>query len=133
MKEKFIPGYEEKYIITTDGEVFNYKTKRKITPNNHNNYQRIELWKNGKRTSRVLHRLVMETFCPVDNMENLIVDHIDGRRDNNNINNLRWASPQENAIFKYENWDQLKDNFNSLLQKYGYKKLNEIFEDLLKK
>lgn len=75
----------------------------------------------------------METFCPVDNMENLIVDHIDGRRDNNNINNLRWVSPQENAIFKYENWDQLKDNFNSLLQKYGYKKLNEIFEDLLKK
>ena len=34
-------------------------------------------------------------------------------------------------IYKYENWSLLKDNFDILLQTYGYEQLNEIFEKII--
>ena len=43
-----------------------------------------------------VHRLVAETF--IDNPDNLpMVDHIDGDRANNKVENLRWVSAKENA------------------------------------
>ena len=36
-------------------------------------------------------RLVLMTFCPVDNMEDLSCKHIDGNFCNNNLNNLEWG------------------------------------------
>lgn len=78
-----------------------------------------------------VHRLIMETFCPIDNIDCYYVDHINGKRDDNTLENLRWVSQQENMIYKYENWSLLKDNFDILLQTYGYEQLNEIFEKII--
>jgi len=36
----------------------------------------------------MVHRLVMETFSPVENSLNLQVNHKDGNKENNNIMNL---------------------------------------------
>jgi hypothetical protein len=54
-----------------------------------------------------LHRLVAEAWIQVpkrylDNgigIEQLTVDHIDGSRANNNVNNLRWLTHEENVSF----------------------------------
>lgn len=43
-----------------------------------------------------VHRLILSTFNPIENMENFQVDHIDGNMKNNNLSNLRWTSCQEN-------------------------------------
>lgn len=43
-----------------------------------------------------VHRLVMQTFCPCDNMENLQVNHIDGNKANNCLTNLQWVTRQQN-------------------------------------
>ena len=37
----------------------------------------------------LIHRIIMETFNPVKDMENLYVDHINGIRDDNRLENLR--------------------------------------------
>ena len=42
-----------------------------------------------KQQSYRIHRMVLETYAPVEGMDSLVVDHIDGVRDNNNITNLR--------------------------------------------
>lgn len=64
--------------------------------------------KNVPRTYLV-HRLVASTF--IDNWdENCIVDHIDGIRTNNHIDNLRITSTIGNAIYKNNNQYPIQNN-----------------------
>lgn len=58
---------------------------------------RVDLWKNGKPSSFLVARLVAFTFLN-ENIENhfLTVNHKDGNRLNNNINNLELISLKEN-------------------------------------
>lgn len=44
----------------------------------------------------LIHRAVLETFNPVENMENLQVNHIDGNKRNNVLSNLEWVTREEN-------------------------------------
>lgn len=50
-----------------------------------------------RRYTRQVHRLVLEQFKPIDNMKDLQVNHIDGVKSNNNLFNLEWVTPKENA------------------------------------
>ena len=64
---------------------------------------RVDLWKNGKPKTFLVARLVATTF-----LENLIdtkmtVNHKDGNRLNNNVENLEWLSRAENIIYGFEN------------------------------
>ena len=43
-----------------------------------------------------IHRLLLIAFRPVENMENLQVNHIDGNKLNNSLDNLEWCSCEEN-------------------------------------
>jgi hypothetical protein len=43
-----------------------------------------------------VHRLVLEMFNPIVNMDKYQVNHIDGDKTNNNINNLEWVTREEN-------------------------------------
>ena len=68
------------------------------TPNSSkDNYWSVTLKdKSGKYIKRSMHRLLMETFVPnPDNKAH--VNHIDGNKSNNNLSNLEWATPAENA------------------------------------
>lgn len=85
------------YSINKNGEVRNDATGRIKTPfkNKANGYLIVDLYKNNKSQKVPIHRLVAEAFIP--NPENkLTVDHIDGNRQNNSIENLRWATYSEN-------------------------------------
>ena len=72
------------------------------TPNSSkDNYWIVTLKdKTGKSVKRSMHRLLMETFVPnPDNKAH--VNHIDGNKANNNLSNLEWATPAENAQHAY--------------------------------
>ena len=51
--------------------------------------------KNGKQYSRYIHRLVAEAFLPPPK-EGQEVNHKDGDKTNNHVNNLQWLTHQEN-------------------------------------
>lgn len=44
----------------------------------------------------LVHRLVLEAFNPVDHMQDLQVNHIDGNKQNNVLSNLEWATREDN-------------------------------------
>lgn len=45
---------------------------------------------------KIAHRLVMLTWKPIPDAENLTVDHLDHNKRNNTINNLEWVTKEEN-------------------------------------
>ena len=54
--------------------------------------------KQGKIKYLQAHRVVMETWCPKQNMwkDKLTVDHLDHNKRNNKAKNLEWVTKQEN-------------------------------------
>lgn len=71
---------------------------------------KITLWKDGKPVEALVHRLVATTF--LDNLINtkMTVNHKDGNRYNNNIDNLEWLTLEDNIRygFKHKEYDACK-------------------------
>lgn len=105
--ENFTPvkGYEDRIAITKNGKIFSLKSnkilKTSIFPNG---YEVLCLmFQKPKRHTKTLyvHRLVAETF--IDNpMNKKTINHIDGNKLNNNINNLEWNTQSENNKHAYD-------------------------------
>lgn len=91
----------DNYSINRQGQVRNDNTGHIKSPflNKNNKYWVVDLYRNNKSEKVPMHRLLAEAFIP--NPENkLTVDHIDGDRQNNTIENLRWATyGEQNSRF----------------------------------
>ena len=91
---KDIKGFEKLYSITEDGKVYSHNT-RKFLKGYKTNYHYIDLWKEGKRYKKSIHRLVAEAF--IENPKNKPeVHHKDNNPFNNDVNNLEWVTRKEN-------------------------------------
>lgn len=89
----------ENYIIYDNGKIFSTKRKLFLKPEITNaGYERVNLYRNGKRFHKSAHRIVAEMFVP--NPCNLpIVNHKDENKLNNNAVNLEWVSITENTNY----------------------------------
>ena len=115
---KDVVGYEGIYEVSDLGRVRTHKNKTTFT-NKHgvrhwkqrilklrkdqkNGCLSVSLWKNNKGKSFLIHRLVAIAFIP--NPNNLYtVNHKDGNRNNNRLDNLEWLSLKDNIIYGFEN------------------------------
>lgn len=108
---KPIEGYEGLYEISNMGNVKSlpkcrgrYEGGEKILKQHRSEqgYMKVTLCKDSKVKSFRVHRLVAEAFIP--NQENKVqINHIDGNKCNNNINNLEWNTGSENIKHAYDN------------------------------
>jgi hypothetical protein len=95
----YLPSIISPYGISSNGVVCNLKTGKILAVQlNKGGYQTIKL----KGKVLLIHRLVAMAYIPnVDNKPE--IDHINRVKTDNNVNNLRWASRQENEVNKIMN------------------------------
>ena len=78
------------------------------------------------KTALRVHRLIMMTFCPIDNPDDYVVDHMNGIRNDNRLENLRWMTQEENLQKRDSNRANIQNNLLKIIQKYGYEETNKI-------
>ena len=87
------------YYINEYGEVRNRKTGKIIKPYENNGYLYVKIkHKDGKYRHVAIHRAVGELFVEGKSKKRNIIDHIDGNREKNHKDNLRWVTQQENLL-----------------------------------
>jgi hypothetical protein len=64
-------------------------------------YLRVGLHKDSRKTTKKVHRIVLMTFAPHVNQGDLHVNHKDGNKKNNCLENLEWCTVSENELHKY--------------------------------
>ena len=109
-KWKDIIGYENEYQINQFGEIRTLKDSPKLKKydvlkpqiSKRNGYAYQMLYKNGKGKLLRVHRLVAMAFLP--NPNNLPqVNHKDGNKQNNSVDNLEWCEQSDNMKHAYKN------------------------------
>lgn len=102
---KDIKGYEGFYQISNFGRVKSlYFNREKILKlSSSRGYLHITLHLRGEVKTEPIHRLVMETFNPINNMNNYDVNHKDEDKTNNRIDNLEWMIHKGNCNYGNRN------------------------------
>lgn len=106
-KGKKIASFD-RYIVCRNGKVYNTETSREMVPSTlPSGYQKVDLSKDGGTTSMYLHRLVAKAYIEQPPNKRY-VNHIDGKKNNNDVSNLEWCTHPENMrhaaknIIKYK-------------------------------
>ena len=94
-----VVGYEEEYEVSNCGRVRRIKTSKILDKHfDKNGYELVNFKINGKHGLGKVHRLVAEAFIP-NPQKKPCVDHINGIRNDNRAENLRWCTQKENLNF----------------------------------
>lgn len=142
---KDIKDYEGLYQISNYGNVKSlpkerhnrrgvYIQKEKLLSltNTSTGYKKVELVKDGKRKGFKVHRLVAQAFIPNPD-EKPQVNHIDGDKTNNYVDNLEWATASENSIHAYNTGlNSRKRELNESEIIYMYCELNMTMQEISK-
>ena len=115
---KDIPGFENIYQASTEGRIRTHENKttytqkhgvrhwkqRILKPKSKNakTGYRVTLWKDGKGKDYLVARLVATTFLENLINTNMTVNHKDGNRFNNYVDNLEWLSRSDNIKHGFE-------------------------------
>ena len=100
---KDVIGFEDKYQISSYGRI---KSKKRIVPtwNGTKTIQekilKLKIQSNGyikHPKLGLVHRLVARAFIPTNDY-NLVVNHKDGNKQNNYVDNLEWCTQKANVL-----------------------------------
>lgn len=123
-----IVGYEGMYQVSNIGRVKSLERYRsnhgkqqlvlesiKSTRKDKQGYLLLDLYKDNKQKTVRIHRLVAEHF--LDNPDKKeTVNHIDGDKENNNVENLEWATFKEQNEHFYKNKLKSKCNIDKAVK-----------------
>lgn len=126
---KSIPGFSN-YSISNTGLVKNNQTNRlkKTTVDNYG-YLMFGITKNYKQKAFRIHRLLAQLF--IENPKNQsVINHKDGNKLNNSLNNLEWCTYKHNNIHAFNTGLNMHIGENNTASKITEKDALEIIKEL---
>lgn len=124
--EQWIECYFSKqYEVSNLGRVRNRKTKviSKGTINPEG-YHIVSIENKNYRT----HRVILQSWQPRIDFEDLAVDHINGQRTDNRLENLRWVSMEDNTLAMLNHRSEFQKELTRLLKSHTYDEILEILQ-----
>lgn len=127
---RWIPGYEGLYMVSNQGRVMTIPHMSKdgliLRPRESNNhYMTVNLYDGSSYKKHLIHRLVAASFIP--NPNNCPqVNHKDGNRQNNGVDNLEWVTARENIRHKYDTLGYSQKGRRSPLRRFTDEQVREI-------
>lgn len=126
---------EQRVVLRSDGKSQTFQQKILSAKTDNVGYPSVNLFKEGKGKTMRIHKLMQKEF-----LSSGYIDHIDGDRANNNINNLRACSQSQNAAnsklnknstsgFKGVSWFEANGRWSSHITINGKKKHLGYFDD----
>lgn len=106
---KFVPGSKLVYIISNKARLASCSNNHKFRLNvfkimkvttDRNGYFVARMSSGGFKGVTYISRLMLSLFNPREGMENLQCAHINGRKTDNSLENLQWATAKENSSHK---------------------------------
>lgn len=92
-----VPFYlDHRYTVCSDGSILGLNGKPLKLAKNQNGYLFFNFWLEGKRKTHVVHRAILKSFTK-EPKGNPVVNHIDGNKENNSLDNLEWCSYSYNT------------------------------------
>ena len=97
-----VVGYEDLYLVSTNGKVYSIRSHKILAPRKHNaGYLRVTLSRNGERKDAYIHRLMCEAFFGTPNDGRNFVNHLDEDPAHNQITNLEWTTNSDNIKYSW--------------------------------
>ena len=121
---------EKDYFVTKDGRVFSkrkfsYLTELKLSRGGHKGYLKVRV----NKKDMFVHRLVAKAYL-IKPFDKEVVNHINGIKDDNRLENLEWCTRSENCKHAYDTG--LHKPYIGLKDK-GNNKLHKEWDNLIKK
>lgn len=134
-----IKNYENRYEVSNTGKIrsLNYRNQKgkikELTPSLSNKgYFMFPLPFKNSQKSVCVHRIVAETFLPLPfdfESNRYTVNHIDGNKQNNNVDNLEWMSYSQNNYHAYEKLGKINGMKGKKYEKCKLSKVVTCYND----
>lgn len=118
---KPIKGYENSYLINEKGEIYSLLSGRFLkTRVNKNGYEDINLQDTctGQKKRWLVHRLMAINFLELEGSTKKYVNHINGNKKDNHLNNLELCTRKENQLHMYRLYPSLQKGENNNAAKW---------------
>lgn len=127
LNEKWITCCEDNdYEVSDQGRFRNKNTKIIYEGTIAQGYQKVFI----HSKPYLLHRLILQSFTPVEDPNNWTVDHINGIRTDNRLKNLRWVTGEDNTMFMLQNRAELNKELTRIINKIGYDETLKLLRNL---